>query len=101
MTATSTVAVKADTSQAVAELEKLAAAVILNQPKSGLRSTELYIAALTVADDLLLARYGHDWGLRGNLPAVAAVCSSAVGAVYVAARTWLKGRHVKATTPPT
>lgn len=91
-----TVAVKADTSQAVAELEKLAAAVLTSQPKSGLRTSELYVVLLTLLDDLLLARFGHDWGLRGNLPAAAAVVSSVVGAVYVLARTWLKGRHVKA-----
>lgn len=91
-----TATVKADTAQAVTDLERFAAATFLNQPKSGFKTSEFLGILIGFGDDYLMARYGHDWGLKGDEPFLIALGGNALSGVYAWARTWLKGKHVVA-----
>ncbi len=89
---TVTVAVKADTSQAVSEVEKLIEALGgLMDPKTGYRTTEFWVTVLTHVAWVVAVVFHRD--LSNYVPAAAVLAAAIATAVYSVSRGQVKSAH--------
>lgn len=89
-----TLQVQPNIGQAVAAVENaFVAAVPSILPRPGWTTSELWLSVVTLATD------GLEAGLHVPHALAVTVAQTALAAAYLAARTWLKGRHVQVVKP--